>query len=253
MIRALAVAVAATIAGAAPAPAAAAERHTPVPVLLYHHVSTAPRDADSPALYVPTRLFARQMAALDRAGYTPVTLGHAWRHWRRGAPLPSKPVVLSFDDGFADQYRSAARILRARGWPGVLNLQVGRLDATDGLTEAQVRRLLREGWELGAHSLSHADLTKVDADQLESEVAGSRELLERTFGVAVDFFCYPYGRFDAAVKAAVRAAGYLGATTTRRGAASPADGAYTLDRLVVTGNFSPARLLRTVRATSARR
>ncbi len=253
MIRALVAAVAATLVAAAPAPAVTADRHTPVPVLLYHHVSTAPRDADSPALYVPARLFARQMAALDRAGYTPVTLGRAWRHWQSGAPLPAKPVVLSFDDGFADQYRTAARTLRARGWPGVLNLQVGRLDEEGGLTEAQVRRLLRDGWELGAHSMSHADLTTVGAEQLESEVTGSREQLERTFGVPVDFFCYPYGRFDAAVKAAVRAAGFLGATTTRRGAASPADGAYTLDRLVVTGNYSPARLLRTVRAPSARR
>jgi peptidoglycan/xylan/chitin deacetylase (PgdA/CDA1 family) len=249
--RALAAALAAALTGAAPAPAA--ERDTPVPILAYHHVAAPPRDARSPALHVRPRLFARHVAALDRAGYTAVTLGRAWRHWEDGAPLPRRPVILSFDDGYADQYRYAARTLRARRWPGVLYLQTARLGAAGGLAHAQVRRMLAAGWELGAHSVTHPDLTAVGPEQLEDEVAGSRLALERAFGEPVDFFCYPYGRFDAAVQAAVQAAGFLGATTTRRGAASPRDGAYALDRIVVTGSFSPARLLRTVRATSTRR
>jgi peptidoglycan/xylan/chitin deacetylase (PgdA/CDA1 family) len=250
VIRVLALALAATATAAAPAPAAV--RETPVPILIYHHVATPPK-GDSAALWVPRRRFARHVEALDRAGYTAITLGRAWRHWSSGAPLPKRPVILSFDDGFGDQFRNAAPVLRARGWPGVLYLQVGRIGADGGLSEPQVRRLLRDGWELGAHSMSHADLTTVDAAQLEEEVAGSRTLLQQTFGVPVDFFCYPYGRHDAAARAAVQAAGYLGATDTRRGAASPQDGAYSLDRIVVNGTFSAARLLRTVRATSARR
>jgi peptidoglycan/xylan/chitin deacetylase (PgdA/CDA1 family) len=225
-------------------------RETPVPILLYHHVAKAPRDP----LYVSPRLFRRHVAALERAGYTAVTLEQAWRHWEEGAPLPPKPVVLSFDDGYADQYTAAAKILRARRWPGVLNLQTGRLGTRGGLSRRQVRRMLRDGWELGAHSITHADLVGLGAERLEQEVAGSRRILRRAFpGEPVAFFCYPYGRFDDAVVAAVRAAGFAGATTTRRGAASPADGAYTLDRMVVTRSFSPARLLREVGATSGRR
>ncbi|HEX8122827.1 MAG TPA: polysaccharide deacetylase family protein [Solirubrobacteraceae bacterium] len=239
---------------AAAAPAAGAERETPVPILLYHHVATPPAGAASPALYVPPRLFARQVRALRQAGYTAVTLGRAWRHWQDGAPLPERAVILSFDDGYADQYSNAAVALRGLRWPGVLNLQTRRLGVAGGLTRARVRRMLRDGWELGAHSVTHPDLTTVDADALRAEVAGSREALRRAFPrQPVDFFCYPYGRHDAAVEAAVRDAGYLGATTTRRGAASPADGAYALDRMVVNGNFSPERLLRELRATSGRR
>ncbi|HEX2085003.1 MAG TPA: polysaccharide deacetylase family protein [Solirubrobacteraceae bacterium] len=239
---------------AAAAPAQGAVRDTPVPILLYHHVADPPASAERRALYVGPRLFARQVAALERAGYTAVTLGRVWRHWEEGRRLPRRPVVLSFDDGFADQFRNAARTLRARRWPGVLNLWVEHLGQPGALTTAQVRRMLRDGWELAAHSMTHADLTTVAPERLEQEVAGSRAALRRAFpGEPVDFFCYPYGRLDAAVEAAVQAAGYLGATTTRRGAASPADGAYRLDRIVVTGNFSPARLLRTLRATSGRR
>ena len=249
-------AAAAALAGLllAAAPAAAAQRETPVPILLYHHVAAPPEDAPTRALHVEPRRFARHVAALDRAGYTAITLGRAWRHWQGGADLPAKPVILSFDDGFSDQYRNAARTLRRRGWPGVLNLQAARLGAQGGLTAGQVRRMLRDGWELGAHSVTHPDLTGVDAERLREEVEGSRTALRAAFPqAAVDFFCYPYGRFDATVAAAVQAAGFLGATTTRRGAASPADGAYALDRILVTRNFSPSRLLRTISATSGRR
>ena len=126
--------------------------------------------------------------------------------------------MLTFDDGYLSQYRTAARTLRARGWPGVLNLQVDRLGVAGGLTRAQVRRMLADGWELDSHTLSHPDLTAVGPERLRRELVGSREAIQREFGVTTNFFCFPYGHFDAAAKAAVRAAGYLAATTTHRGA-----------------------------------
>jgi peptidoglycan/xylan/chitin deacetylase (PgdA/CDA1 family) len=245
MIRALVAAVA-LAAAAAPAPAQAA---TPVPILLYHHVADQPPRS----LNVPPRLFARQVAALDRAGYTAITLARAQRHWRRGTALPRRPVVLSFDDGYADQYTRAAKALRARRWPGVLYLQTERLGVDGGLTTAQVKRMLRDGWELGAHSVTHADLTTLDDEALAAEVAGSRAELRRIFRAPVDSFAYPYGRHDAAVRTAVRDAGFQTATTTRSGAASADDDPHALDRIIVNANFSPARLLRTLRATSHRR
>lgn len=238
---------------AAAAALAAPSDATPVPVLTYHHVAES---KTSNALYVAPRRFARHLTALDRAGYTAVTMARVWRHWEGASELPAKPVVLSFDDGFSDQYRNAAAALRGRRWPGVLYLQTARLGVRGGLSKRQVRWMLRDGWELGAHSVTHPDLTTVDADALRSEVAGSREALRREFpGEPVDFFAYPYGRQDADVVGAVRDAGFTGALTVRRGAASlREDGPFTLDRLVVTASFTPKRLLREVRgATSGRR
>ena len=230
---------------------AAPSEAAPVPVLIYHHVAAK----DDP-LYVAPKRFARHVAALDRAGYTATTLRRARRGWEGAVRLPRKPVVLSFDDGFTDQYREAAPVLRKRRWPGVLFLQTARLDADGGLSRRQVRRMLRDGWELGAHSVTHADLTTVEGPQLAEEVGGSREALRREFpGEPVEFFAYPYGRHDADAVAAVREAGFFGALTTRRGAATLwDDGPFTLDRMVITGNFTPKRLLREVRgATSGRR
>jgi peptidoglycan/xylan/chitin deacetylase (PgdA/CDA1 family) len=219
------------LAGGAPAADAAAGE---VPVLTYHRLGGSPG-------------FARQVAALERKGYEAVTLGRVWQAWRGEAALPRRPVVLTFDDGYLSQYRTAARSLRARGWPGVLNLQVDRLGAPGGLTRRQVRRMLADGWELDSHTLWHPDLTKVGAKRLRRELVGSREAIAREFGVATNFLCLPYGHVDAAVKAAVRAAGYLAATTTRRGRAAPGGDRFALPRISVSVRTKPAALLRRLR------
>jgi peptidoglycan/xylan/chitin deacetylase (PgdA/CDA1 family) len=226
-------ALALACAGAAPAHAATGD----VPILTYHRVGSSPR-------------FAHQVAALERKGYEAVTLGRVWQAWRGEASLPRRPVVLTFDDGYLSQYRTAARALRARGWPGVLNLQVDRLGAAGGLTRAQVRRLLGDGWELDSHSLTHPDLTAVSPARLRRELVGSREAIAREFGVTPSFFCFPYGHADAASRAAVRAAGYLGATTTRRALAKPGGDRYALPRISVSTRTTPAALLRRLRRTS---
>ena len=122
--------------------------------------------------------------------------------------------------------------MRARGWPGVLNLTVKNLRVRGGLSERQVRRLIAAGWELDAHTITHPDLTGLDDRQLAREVAGSRRALRHRFGVPVDFLCYPSGRYDARVIAAVRRAGFLGATTTRDGLARPGE-PYALRRVRV--------------------
>ena len=95
--------------------------------------------------------------------------------------------------------------------------------------------MLAAGWELDAHTITHPDLTQIDDAQLWHEVRGSRTALEREFHVRVDFFCYPSGRYDAHVVAAVRRAGYLGATTTNYGLAKPSD-IYTLSRVRINGS-----------------
>lgn len=219
----------------------------PVAILAYHHVGVAPRGAARPELWVRPALLRRQLAAMARAGYTAVTLDRVWRAWHGAGTLPAQPVVLSFDDGYASQGRYALPALRARGWPGVLNLQVGRLGARGGLTRAHVRRMIAAGWELDAHSVTHPDLTRVSARRMASEVAGSRQALRAAFGVPVDFFAYPYGRQDARVRDAVRSAGFLGATTTHAGFVSPTTDPFALGRVLVPAGRSPGALVRWLR------
>ena len=212
-----------------------------VPVLMYHVIADPPAGATWPHLFVSPAEFAAQVAWLEAHGFEAVTLAQVWRHWQHGAPLPKRPVVLTFDDGYHSVAAVALPALAERGWPGVLNLKLGNIGEPGGLTERQVRRLLAAGWELGAHTFTHPDLRTLDDAALEREVAGSRKALRRRFGVPVDFFCYPAGRYDARVLAAVRRAGFLGATTTREGLAT-AEKPYELKRVRVSRGDGVRRL-----------
>jgi peptidoglycan/xylan/chitin deacetylase (PgdA/CDA1 family) len=202
------------------------------PILMYHAISEIPPGSASPELFVPPGDFAAEMAWLSEQGFRAVTLQQLHDAWHGKGNLPPKPVVVSFDDGLQSQFTEALPIMRELGWPGVLNLKVDSLEQGE-LSEAMVRRMINAGWEIDSHTITHRDVTTLDAAALEEEVADSRKILQERFGVPVDFFCYPAGRYDEDAIAALRDAGYLGATTTEMGLASSTEDPYTLSRVRV--------------------
>jgi peptidoglycan/xylan/chitin deacetylase (PgdA/CDA1 family) len=232
------------IAPIARAPVPRGPHNAPVPILMYHVIARPRPGTPDGELWVPWGRFARDMGALARAGYHAVTLDTVYRAWHGRGALPIHPIVISFDDGYASQYQHARATLDRLHWPGVLNLEVHNVGEKGGLSRGQVERLVRDGWEIAAHTLTHPDLTTVDAAQLRREVAGSRRWLQHAFDVPVRFFCYPSGRYDARVEAAVRAAGFAGATTTQSGIASPRDDRFALPRVRVAPEQTPAELVR---------
>jgi peptidoglycan/xylan/chitin deacetylase (PgdA/CDA1 family) len=234
--------------GRAPVPPLRADRHAAVPVLMYHVIAPAPPGAKYAGLWVAPEALRAQVDALARAGYTAVTLDAVLDAWEGKPALPAKPVVLSFDDGYLSQGKDAGAILRAQGWPGVLNLALRNLGTPGGLTVSRVKTMVRDGWEIDAHSLTHPDLTTLDATGLRNEIAGSRAAIEQRFGVPADAFCYPAGRYDASVEAAVKAAGYRAATTELPGRATPAQDRYALARIRVSAGDSAATVLARVNA-----
>ena len=248
-MRRAAVAALALVALGSGVPGARAASGPPVPILMYHHIAPAGQYARLPALWVRPEAFAAQVRALRRAGYRAVTLGRVWDAWHGGPPLPRRPVVVSFDDGYADQVRHALPALRRARWPGVLNLALDFLPAMGGT--GAVRRLLAAGWEIDSHSITHPDLTTLAPARLRAELAGSRARIHDLFGVPANFFAYPSGHLNAGVVAAVRRAGYLAATTTRAGYATPRD-RYRLARVQVSRGITAADLLRRLRALRPR-
>ena len=223
----------------------AAARRMPVPILMYHVINKAPAGVPNAELWVDKDVFADEMRALHKAGYTAVTLQQAWDGWRHGGPLPKHPIVLSFDDGYLSHYTHAKPVLRKLGWPGVLYLEIKSI-GPGGLTEHQIRSLMNAGWEIDSHTITHPDLTTLDASSLRHEVSGSRAALRRDFGVPVDNFAYPAGAHDAAAEAAVRAAGYRAAVTTELGLAHMDADRAALPRVRVNGTDSAAAVLQAV-------
>jgi peptidoglycan/xylan/chitin deacetylase (PgdA/CDA1 family) len=215
----------------------------PVPVLMYHVVADPPASATFPDLYVSPAELRAQVRWLAAAGYEAVTLGRVFDAWHGRATLPRRPIVLSFDDGYRSHVTAALPILAAKGWPGVLNLDLSNLAPSWGISPRGVRRLIAAGWAIDAHSLTHADLASSSGAALAREVSGSRREIRRRFGVLPRFFCYPAGRYDTEAVDAVRAAGYEGATTTNPGLARP-DATFTLARIRVDRGDGAAGLAR---------
>ena len=207
-------------------------RHMAVPILMYHVIGTPPAGEPYPDLFVSQHDFVTQMRYLEAHRFTAVTLSQLVAFWHGRGRLPAKPVVLSFDDGYRSDWRVAAPILQRIGWPGVLNLCLNAVRPHGDLPVPLVHALVRARWEIDDHTLTHPDLTTLDAAGLHREIVVSRAQLQALTGERVSFFCYPSGAYDAAVIAAVRAAGFKGATTTIEGLATPSN-RFTLARIRV--------------------
>ena len=188
---------------------------------MYHVIADPPRSTPHPLLYVARSELEEQADWLAEAGYEAVTLKRVLDAWRGRASLPRHPVVLTFDDGYRSHLTAALPVLRTHRWPGALNLDLSNIGPPWGLSGEDVRRLIAAGWEIGAHSLSHPDLRSLGDAALTREVGGSRAAIQRMFGVPVRSFCFPFGRYNARVVEAVRAAGFEAATTTEPGIATP--------------------------------
>lgn len=200
----------------------------PVPILMYHVIGEPADGGDVPypELYLSVADFRTQVDWLDRNGYTAVTLVQVEDAWFDGDTLPEKPIVLSFDDGYLGQYTDAMPILRKKGWAGQLNLKAEGSD----LSSTEVKKMIKQGWEIASHTITHPDLTTIPAAGLDDEISGSRDELERDLGVEIANFCYPAGVYDDEVVAAVKAAGYRGATTVDPGLARRSE-PFTLKRI----------------------
>ncbi len=224
-------------------------RAVAVPILTYHVIAAPPPGARFPGLYVPEDEFEEQIDVLARAGFHGVTLDEVHAHWTRDAPLPSRPIVLTFDNGYRSQYIRALPALRRLGWRADENLQLSGLPpAQGGLTRKQVRGLVAAGWELDTQGFTHADLVAITPAQLHHEVADARALIQRRYGVAAHWFCYPSGHYDARVVRAVRAAGYTGSTTTITGWARATQDPFRLERIRALNGVTGQQLLQAVQA-----
>jgi peptidoglycan/xylan/chitin deacetylase (PgdA/CDA1 family) len=216
-------------------------------ILMYHAVGREP-----PSRYVvPQARFGRQMAWLKWRGYQVMSLRDLLAHRRENRLPPPRSVILTFDDGYADNWELASPTLQRYGFAATVFLVSGALGGVPTwtsepalkdrplLTISQIRDLMAAGIEIGAHTRTHPSLTAVaDPMTRESEVRGSREDLERCVGGPVRSFAYPFGDYDTELLALVERAGYEGACCSRSGINDPGAPAYELCRVEVRGTDS---------------
>ncbi|TLS43527.1 polysaccharide deacetylase family protein [Streptomyces montanus] len=214
-----------------------------MPILMYHAVSTAPNDATR-ALSVAPEAFAEQMALIDDLGFTPVSTAQLARWWRATGPLPERPVLITFDDGYEGVHRHALPVLAKHGFASTLFVSTGWLrgtyDTGGGLDTMldwdQVRELADEGVEIGGHSHTHPQLDQLTDDTLRFELTRCREIVADELGSAPVSFAYPYGYSSRRVREAVREAGYGQALAVGNALARRRQGPYALQRVTVHRN-----------------
>lgn len=210
-----------------------------VPILMYHYTSTPPAGADAIRmdLSVTPSLFEAHLAYLRFAGYKTITLEQLVYALSQQGSLPEKPVVLTFDDGYRDNYEYAFPLLRKYGYTGTFFLVTQPIDQNHEsyLTWDMVIEMHQAGMEFGSHSYRHSDLTGRDLDFLVYEILGSKEAIEARIGQPVRFFSYPAGRYDETTIRVVASAHFWGAVTTRWGVDQSFDERFELVRLRVRG------------------
>jgi peptidoglycan/xylan/chitin deacetylase (PgdA/CDA1 family) len=213
---------------------------------MYHAVETEPRPPKYKHFYVTAREFAWQMRRLGQLGYQPVDVGDLHESLASNRPLPGKPIVLTFDDGYANLLTNVDPILSARKWPYTVFLVsdlVGRrnewvasegYDPTPLLCWGQIDEMRRNGCaRFQPHTATHANLGQLSSERIRDEVTRARQALEDRLQEPMETLCYPYGGYTDAVVRIAQDAGYRRAVTTDFGRVRQGDDPMRLPRVSI--------------------
>lgn len=221
-------------------------RRIRVPILMYHYVSPLPPDADEirMGLTVTPETFQQHLFYLQAEGFSTISLYALDHALLTGAPLPWKPIVLTFDDGHIDHYTNVFPMLREYGFTGTFFIITGKADwaAPDYLSWGQIQEMASAGMSMEAHTKTHQDLRQREYDFLVYEVLGSIESLEAHIGARPQMFAYPAGRYDETVLRVIESAGIQRAVTTVHGLLHTTDNRLLMRRVRVNGDLSVAGL-----------
>lgn len=214
-----------------------------VPILMYHRIAVLAGDepAVTVGLTVDPGEFTLQMQWLKDSGFTSITQMQLYDALELGKPLPPKPVLITFDDGYRGIATTAAPIMTRVGMIGtayVITDRIAQLKKTapTWLTWPQLRTLEQRGWDIGSHTVSHSEIPHMSTDAAMKTLRGSRFVLEKHLGHPVQWFCYPAGAVNAAAVADVQKAGYVLATTTQSGLDHSAANPLELSRIRIANN-----------------
>jgi peptidoglycan/xylan/chitin deacetylase (PgdA/CDA1 family) len=211
-------------------------------VLTYHRV--APLSAVGITdLKVDPANFVAELDTLHRDGYHTVSQAQLFDALYKHAALPAKPVMISVDDGYVDDVRTILPALERFHMVATFFVITGRMAEPGFVNAGQIRQLDRAGMDVGDHTAHHVDLRAITSSELKMETSGSRDVLQRVLGHPVYFFAYPFGAYNDAVLAAVKAAGFTMAYTTVAGTTESTSAPLAMPRVHVGRAETPSGLV----------
>lgn len=178
-----------------------------VPILLYHHIDVSPFNSQ---YYVSPHKFEEQIKLLRDWEYTTITTEMLVKAITESSALPPRPILITFDDGNVDNYTAAFPIMQKYGFTGVLYIVGIYMGADKYLDADQIKEMANAGWEVGSHSMTHMDLTTLEAQNQRYEIVDSRKFLEKELGLPILTFAHPFGLSNCGVTNYVQLSGYIG-------------------------------------------
>jgi peptidoglycan/xylan/chitin deacetylase (PgdA/CDA1 family) len=207
-----------------------------IPVLMYHSISTVPGNS----LCVPEKKFANQMAWLKKQNYHTLTMEEFYLAISGRAAVPRKPVLITFDDGYTDNYKTAWPILKQNGLRATFFIITGSVNS-GSITWDQLKELAKQGNSIESHTVNHPNLPTLTYIQQENELAKSKQMLEERLGVNVIAACYPAGAYNETTLKLLPKIGYKLGFSTLPGKAKPEDNIYRVRRMRISAEMSGKR------------
>lgn len=212
-----------------------------IPILIYHSVRPYyPGITNLVREYtVPPDIFDDQMKYLKDNGFTVITFDAVWAYFQNGTPLPAKPVMITLDDGWENQYVYAYPILKKYKYPGIFYVYPNAIGAKVFLKWPELREMVAGNMVIADHTQTHPELPKItDPALLKKEIMGSKETLEKELGISVKDFAYPFGAYNDHDIQLVKDTGYRTARTVHTGVRADSSAPYTIDGIIITGDFN---------------
>lgn len=197
-----------------PPPLGASSKRINLPILVYHVIRPSyPSDSAAVrAIALTPETFDAEMSYLKTSGYHVVQFSNLESYFANGTPLPPKPVILSFDDGWGDQFKYAFPLLKKHAYLATFFVFTNAIGHKGFLTRNELMQLVAAGMTIGDHTRSHPYLTSITSTStLVDEIQGSKALLEKELGIPITEFAYPFGQYNAGIVSLVQKAGYKSA------------------------------------------
>lgn len=223
------------ILGAQSSVSSASQGSFAVPVLMYHHIDTKlePGNPHAGNLTVSPKLFESHLEHLSKNGFNTISLDELYAALYGGTSLPSKPVLITFDDGYENNYTYAFSLLKKYGKKGTFFMISDYADAPGYLTKAQLKEMSDAGMGIESHTKKHANLAQVDPPTLIVELGASKKALEKIIGKKVNYIAYPFGGYSEYALRAVKSSGYLMGLTINEGKVIEAKEPFRIPRIAI--------------------
>ena len=219
------------------------KRTANVPILMYHYISAPPNPNDTirVGLSVPPEYFAAQMKLLADNGYHTITLLDLYQYLATGRDLPDKPIVLTFDDGYVDNYENAFPILQTYGLVGTFFVLTDPSDYADPnyLSWPTIKEMSDNGMDIELHSKDHIDLRYCSYECLIFQIIGGRQSIEGHTGRPVNFMAYPSGKYNDTLLRFLNTNNFWAAVTTVNGRIHSLSDSLIWTRLRISGQITP--------------